>query len=96
MYLYPNNLKAKPTLWLWQMKDVVIIGVTTLISVFIFTQLNLIHFLVITAVYALLSLRLDDMSILDFIINSCHFFITQPQSYSWKLERNSHNDKHQK
>ena len=42
------------------------------------------------------SLRLDDMSILDFIINSCHFFITQPQSYSWKLERNSHNDKHQK
>ncbi len=87
MYLYPNNLKSKPILWLWYMKDIVIIGVLTLISVFIYTQLNIIHFLVSTAVYALLTLRFDDMSILDFIIYSCRFFISQPQTYTWKKER---------
>ncbi len=96
MYLYPNNLKGKPILWLWYMKDVVIIGITILGSVFFYTQLNLIQPLVGSAVYALLSLRFDDMSILDFIVNSCRFFITQPQSYSWSLERNSLNDKYQK
>lgn len=88
MYLYPNNLKARPMLWLWYMRDVVILGICTLISVFLYTQLELIHFLVGTAVYALLSLRLDDMSILDFITYSCRFFITQTQTYTWHKERN--------
>ena len=90
MYLYPNNLKAKPVLWFWQLKDIVIIGATALISVIIYTQLNIIHFVVMSAVYALLSLRFDDMSILDFIVHSCHFFIITPQTYTWKKERSNH------
>ena len=90
MYLYPNNLKGKPNLWLWYMKDVVVIGILILLSVFFYTQLKLIHFLVVSAVYALLTLRLDDMSILDFIIYSCRFFITQPQTYKWQKERNEY------
>lgn len=90
MYLYPNNLKGKPILWLWYMKDVVVIGISILISVFFYTKLHLIHFLVVSAVYALLTLRFDDMSILDFIINSCRFFMTQPQTYTWHTERNEH------
>ncbi len=87
MYLYPNNLKARPQLWLWHLKDIVIIGVAILISVLVYTQLNMIHFLVASAVYALLSLRFDDMSILDFINHSCHFFITQHQTFTWQKER---------
>ena len=27
MYIYPNNLKAKPKLWLWELRDIAIIGV---------------------------------------------------------------------
>ena len=87
MYLYPNNLKARPTLWLWQLKDIVIIGASSIIAVVIYTQFNIIHFLVITTVYALLSLRFDDMSIMDFIVHSCHFFILQSQTYTWEKER---------
>lgn len=37
MFLYPNNLKSKPILWLWELKDLVIIGVITLIAVFIYS-----------------------------------------------------------
>ena len=34
MYMYPDNLKAKATLWLWELKDIGSIGVGLLISVF--------------------------------------------------------------
>lgn len=28
MYIYPDNLSAKATLWLWELRDIGIIGVT--------------------------------------------------------------------
>lgn len=33
MYIYPDNLKARATLWLWQLKDIGIIGVCALLSI---------------------------------------------------------------
>ena len=27
MFIYPENLKAKPKLWLWQLRDISIIGI---------------------------------------------------------------------
>ena len=38
MFIYPDNLKAKATLWLWQLRDVAIIGVAFLISVLALAQ----------------------------------------------------------
>lgn len=28
MFIYPENLKAKPMLWLWELRDIGIIGVS--------------------------------------------------------------------
>ncbi len=95
MFLYPNNLKAKPKLWLWQLKELVIIGVSTLIRALFYSQFNNIYPLVGAPVYAVLSLILDDMSILDFIIHSYHFLILSPQTYAWANERSTH-DKNSK
>lgn len=83
MHLYPNNLRSKPILWLWHLKDIVIIGISTLIAVFIYAQFSNIYLLVGVAVYAILSLRFDDLSILDFIVHSCRFFILESQTYTW-------------
>ena len=33
MYIYPDNLKAKPKLWLWELRDVGVIGAGLLLSV---------------------------------------------------------------
>ena len=52
MYIYPDNLKSKATLWLWQLRDIGIIGVGLLISVFALAQLRLLPPIVITALYA--------------------------------------------
>lgn len=27
MYIYPDNLKAKATMWLWSLKDLAIVGI---------------------------------------------------------------------
>ena len=33
MFIYPENLKAKPMLWLWELRDIGIIGVGFLLTV---------------------------------------------------------------
>lgn len=85
MYMYPDNLKAKATLWLWELKDVGIIGVGLLISVFALSQTGILVPIVITAVYAFLAIRFEDTSILDFIRYACAFFILKQQMYEWRL-----------
>ncbi len=83
-YLYPDNLKAKATLWLWELRDIGIISIVLLISVFALSQTGLLLPVVITAVYAFLSIRFDDVSILDFIKYAVAYFFLKPQQYEWR------------
>lgn len=87
MYIYPDNLKAKATLWLWELKDIGIIGVGCLISVFAIAQLGLLLPLALTALYAFLSIRAEDVSILDFIRYAAAYFITKQQLYEWSFDQ---------
>ena len=75
MYIYPDNLSAKATLWLWELRDIGIIGVGLLLSV-----------LVLTAVFAFLTIRHEDTSILDFIRYAAAFLLTKQQYYEWRLD----------
>lgn len=84
MYIYPDHLRAKATLWLWQLKDIGIIGVAALLSVLAISQLGLWPPIVLTAVYAFLSIRFEDTSILDFIKYTCAFFLLKQQFYEWR------------
>ena len=85
MYMYPDNLKAKATLWLWELRDIGIIGVGLLISVFALAHLGIMIPIVLTAAYAFLSIRFEDTSILDFIRYACAFFIFKQQLYEWRF-----------
>ena len=88
MYIYPDNLKSKATLWLWQLRDIGIIGVGLLVAVLALAQLRFMPPIVITALYAFLTIRFDDTSILDFIKNACAFFATKQQVYEWGYGKN--------
>lgn len=83
-YLYPDNLKSKTTLWLWELRDIGIISIGLLISVFALSQTGLLLPIVIAAVYAFLSIRFEDVSILDFIKYAVAFFFLKPQQYEWR------------
>ena len=86
MYIYPDDLTSKATLWLWELRDVGIIGAGLLFSVLALTQTDISLPLVLTAVYAFLSIRFEDTSILDFIRYAGAFLITKQQFYEWRLE----------
>ena len=85
MYIYPDNLKSKAVLWLWELRDIAIIGVGALISVFAMAQLGFLPPVVITAAYAFLSIRLEDTSILDFLRYAIRYFLLGQQTYAWGL-----------
>ncbi len=83
MYIYPDNLKGKAVLWLWQLRDIGVIGVGLLLSVFALAQLKLLPPIVVTALYAFLTIRFEGTSILDFIKYACVFFFVRQQTYEW-------------
>ena len=86
-YIYPQNLKAQAKLWLWKLRDIAIIGIALLISIFAVATVKLFLPLALTLVYAFLTIQLDDVSIMDFIKRATKFFISTQQNYVWK-ERN--------
>ena len=83
MFIYPDNLKAKATLWLWELRDVAIIGVGFLVSVLAIAQTGILLSLVVTVLYAFLSIRLEGASILDFLRYAMCFLILKQQYYEW-------------
>lgn len=86
-YIYPQNLKAQANLWLWSLKDISIIGVAALVSVLSLSQIRQFMPLVLTAGYAFLTIRLDDMTVLDFIKRAVRFFITTQQYFEWRMKK---------
>ncbi len=84
MFIYPDNLKAKATLWLWELRDVAVIGIGLLLSVFALAQGGVLAPLVITVLYAFLSIRMDGASILDFLRYAACFLFLKQQYYEWR------------
>ena len=76
MFIYPDNLKAKATLWLWQLRDVAIIGVAFLLSVLALAQTG-------TVLYAFLAIQVEGSSVLDFLRRAACFLFLQQQYYEW-------------
>lgn len=87
MYIYPNNLKAKPTLWLWALRDIAVIAVCLVLSVLALVELRLVPPLICTVLYAFLSIRLEDSSILDFLRYAMCFLFLKQQYYEWEERR---------
>ena len=67
LIIYPENLKAKPMLCLWLLRDIAILGVCLILSVLALAQGIGMAPLVITALYAFLSIQVNGSSILDFL-----------------------------
>lgn len=95
-YRYPENLAAKPVLWLWYLRDIGVIGIGSVLSVLLVTQTGVFIPLVFVAIYAFLSIRFDQTSILDFIKYACSYFILKQQIFYWSLESLDINKQHKK
>ena len=84
MFIYPNNLKAKPKLWLWELRDVAILGIGLVLSVLAVTQGIGMAPLVVTVLFGFLSIRVEGTSVLDFIHYTAAFLFLNQQYYEWR------------
>lgn len=87
MYIYPDNLRSRATMFLWTLNNMAAIGIGCLISVFALAQLGFYLPIVATAIYAFLTIRFDDTTILDFLRYAVAFFISKQQQFEWRLGR---------
>lgn len=84
MYLYPENLKAKAMLWLWELRDVAVIAAALLISVFALARSGSFAPLIGAVLYAFLSIRVEDNSVLGFLCFAARFLLLQQQYFEWE------------
>ena len=84
MYIYPDNLKAKAMLWLWELRDVAIIAVVLLLSVFALSRNGSFALLIGAVLYAFLSIRVEDNSVLDFLRYAARFLFLRQQYFEWE------------
>lgn len=83
-YIYPQNLKAEAKLWLWSLRDVAILGIALILSILALLQMKFYLPLAVTLVFAFLSIRLDDQTVLDFIGRGFRYFVSAQQYYEWR------------
>lgn len=84
MYIYPDNLTSKATMWLWELKDLAITGSIVLFSVFALAYGGFWFPMVFAGAYAFLTIQVEDTSIMDFIRYACAYFLTEQQDYGWR------------
>ena len=83
-YIYPECSKTTALRLLSGFRDLIIICAGIVLSVIVLVNLwNIIPFAV-TACYAFVTVRADDMSIMDYLFNAVKFFVTSQQLYFWR------------
>lgn len=83
-YIYPQNLKAKANLWLWGLRDFVILSIAVLISVVLLVQSGMLLPAAFSMWFAVLTIRMDDSTVLDYLGYAIRYFITTQQSFEWR------------
>ena len=74
-------MRASATLWLWSLKDFAIIVVGALFSAMVLATTKIVVPAVLTA--AFVSIRNDEITILDFIKYAVKYFISTQQYFEW-------------
>ena len=86
MYIYPEHLKGKSTMFLWALRDMLIIIAGTIISAIFLRVFDIMILAVLIGVYAFLTMRIDnELNIAAYICFAFRFFITTQQIFYWRL-----------
>ena len=77
-------MKAKANMWLWSLKDFAIIGIGALLSAVFLIYLHKLLLVGLVAVYAFMTIRLDETTVMDYIRYAFRYFITTQQYFEWR------------
>ena len=83
-YLYPQNLRASANLWLWNLRDFLILCIAVLISAVTLLNSGVMLPGAVSLAYGFLTIRKDETAVLDSIGYGVRFFISGQQYYEWR------------
>ena len=83
-YIYPQNLKAAATLWLWSIRDFAIICIAALVSSVVLVTSHMVLPMAMTACFAFLTIRTNETTIMDYLRYAVRYFVTAQQYYEWR------------
>lgn len=87
MYIYPDNLKGKSTMFLWTLRDMLAIIIGAVLSAACGAVLHLMLPGVLVGVFAFLTMRIDgELNISDYLRFASRFFITEQQTFFWQMD----------
>ena len=84
-YLYPQNLRASANLWLWNLRDFLILCIAVLISAVILLNSGVMLPGAVSLAYGFLTIRKDETAVLDSSGYGVRFFISGQQYYEWMM-----------
>ena len=84
-YIYPKNLKARANLWLWSLKDFAILALLALFAIALYAAAEWIAPMAIALCFAVLTIRKDEMTVLEYLKYATRYFVTDQQYYKWRL-----------
>lgn len=83
-YIYPQNLKATATIWLWSLRDFALLIIGLLLSMVALAHLKTLIPMVGVLFCGFISMRFDDTTVMDFIRYAVKYFITSQQYFEWR------------
>ena len=84
-YLYPQNLKATANLWLWSLRDFAILCIAVLLSALALVQLGMFIPAAVTLCFGVLTIRMDDTTVLDYMRYAVRYLISTQQYFEWAV-----------
>ena len=83
-YIYPKNLKAKAQLWLWSLRDFVILAAAALLSAAVLLQSGSLIPAALTLGYGFLSIRMEDTTVLEHMSYAARYVLASQKYYEWR------------
>lgn len=83
-YIYPKNLKAKAQLWLWSLRDFVILAAAALLSAAVLLQSGSLIPAALTLGFGFLSIRMEDTTVLDYMSYAARYVLASQKYYEWR------------
>ena len=83
-YIYPQNLKAKPHLWLWGMRDFVILALLVLLSAVLLAHSGFLAPMAGALCFAFVTIRMEDTTVMDYLSYALGYFVIRQKHYEWR------------
>lgn len=83
-YIYPKNLKAKAQLWLWSLRDFVILAIAALLSAVVLVHSGNLLPAAVSLGFGFLSIRMEDTTVLDYMSYAVRYLLASQKYYEWR------------